>query len=123
LSSDHLSFLLYLWFSCFTGTFITIGAMTKEGEETITYQDGGDIDTVVGEKKGTVADVEDMKRMGKQQLFRVCPLLHTAGANADCLPAQLLLPNDLWLCHDLDANMASSSWVRFGLLVSKRAPR
>jgi hypothetical protein len=91
--------------------------MTKEGEESITYQDAGDIDTVVGEKKGTVADVEDMKRMGKQQLFRVSPLLHATGAKADCISAQLLLPDYLWLCHDLDANMASASWVRSGLLI------
>jgi hypothetical protein len=61
--------------------------MTKEGEETITYQDGGDIDTVVGEKKGTVADVEDMRRMGKQQLFRVYLSLREAEANTKCIPA------------------------------------
>lgn len=29
------------------------------------------IDTMLGEKKGTVCDVEDMQRMGKQQVFKV----------------------------------------------------
>jgi len=29
------------------------------------------VDVALDEKKGTVGDVEDMKRMGKQQLFRV----------------------------------------------------
>lgn len=46
--------------------------MSKQFSEAVTYQDGEEaLDTVVGEKKGTVSDVEDMKRMGKEQLFRV----------------------------------------------------
>jgi hypothetical protein len=47
----------------------------KEFTERVTFRDGSNgsenVDTVVGEKKGTVSDVEDMKRLGKEQLFRV----------------------------------------------------
>jgi len=32
-------------------------------------------DKVVGEKSGTLHDVEDMKRMGKEQLFKVCAVI------------------------------------------------
>ena len=49
--------------------------MNKELAEQVTFRDVSDgsetLDTVVGEKKGTVSDVEDMKRLGKDQLFRV----------------------------------------------------
>ncbi len=49
--------------------------MDKEFNEQDIFRDGSDrsenIDTLVGEKKGTVSDVEDMRRLGKEQLFRV----------------------------------------------------
>ena len=49
--------------------------MDKEFNEQVNFRDESDrsdyIDTVVGEKKGTVSDVEDMKRLGKEQLFKV----------------------------------------------------
>ena len=49
--------------------------MDKEFNEQVTFRDGSDrsddINHVVGEKKGTVSDVEDMKRLGKDQVFRV----------------------------------------------------
>lgn len=38
------------------------------GEEVL---QNGSHDVILGEKAGTSADVEDMKRMGKEQLFKV----------------------------------------------------
>jgi hypothetical protein len=42
-----------------------------------TLVDDGEVgaDVVIGEKKGTVSDVEDMKRMGKEQLFKASILI------------------------------------------------
>jgi hypothetical protein len=72
---------------------------------------------MAGEKQGTVSDVENMKRLGKEQLFRV-------SAQKPCSRACLIVGTEelrfleyLWLCYDSDEYMASSSrcgCLRFG---------
>lgn len=52
-----------------------IRAVTKERPFVHDGETGAD--AVVGEKSGTTRDVQDMKRLGKAQLFRVwyCPVV------------------------------------------------
>ena len=49
--------------------------MVKEFNEPVVLHYGAEqsesLDAVKGAKSGTVGDIEDMKRMGKEQLFRV----------------------------------------------------
>lgn len=88
--------------------------MNEKGEDSVNAQYAGELDTVVGERKGTAGDIEDMKRMGKQQLFRVRPsdavLFIEALSNPNS--AQFLFSHHLWIRHDLNEYLASTSWVR-----------
>jgi hypothetical protein len=73
-------------------------------------------DVVLDEKKGTVSDVEDMRRMGKQQLFRVRAFseLKLVEDLSTKLPftAQFWLLIHLWVCHDSYEYLGSSARVR-----------
>jgi hypothetical protein len=54
--------------------------MNKNPELASTLVENGEVgaDVVVGEKKGTVSDVEDMRRMAKEQLFKAGSLITQA---------------------------------------------
>ncbi len=47
-----------------------VEAVTAVGHD---VPDNTSDDVVVGEKQGTTRDIEDMKRMGKEQVFKVKP--------------------------------------------------
>jgi len=54
--------------------------MDKSIDPVATVVENGEVtpDTYVGEKSGTVRDMDDMKRLGKQQVFKVgveCPFV------------------------------------------------
>lgn len=90
--------------------------MSKELEtsSSAVYHDGeAGSDTVVGEKGGTLKDVEDMKRMGKEQLFKVLVSFRSSPRYPlmdDCIE-KFWLPDHFRLCYDPYADVASTAWV------------
>ena len=92
--------------------------MDKQFNEAVTVQDGSshfdDLDTVVGEKKGTVSDMEDMRRLGKEQLFKVCSFAHETMSRTKLMArtAELQLHYHFRIRHDSDEHLASTAWAR-----------
>lgn len=51
--------------------FETVDSEVVDNSGFVDGRSVGDNDTVIGEKQGTLRDVENMKRLGKEQLFKV----------------------------------------------------
>ena len=58
------------------------GEVNTHGEE---VPENVSDDVVLGEKQGTSRDVEDMKRMGKEQLFKVTTLGPLSSRRRKCV--------------------------------------
>jgi hypothetical protein len=95
--------------------------MSKNLNTVTSFVDNGEsgTDGVLREKAGTNHDVEDMRRLGKEQLFRVgchsIPFIVKESCVDFSTIAQFWLHVHFRICHDLDGNLADAPGVRISL--------
>ena len=72
----------------------------------------GSDDVYVGEKQGTLRDIEHMKRLGKDQVFRVGFIPPSFCSDLTLRTEKLRLLEYLWIRHDSDEHLAGPTGSR-----------